>query len=170
MKVYFKYDSHSSYPPEPKKPSSNRSSQGRILPIALDKDGRERIGFVASSQYEPYALFHQDPSFISQLPNFHLPMLGVGSFRAFEIADDSMFPLEPGAIVVGEYVKDWAKIQSGKTCIVLHKEQGLLYRRLYPQKQKAEIRLLAEKRSYPAQTVNLSKIYEIWQARMFMSL
>ncbi|MEM8888610.1 MAG: hypothetical protein AAGD28_11560 [Bacteroidota bacterium] len=169
MKVYFKYDSHSSYPPDAKH-ASHKSKQGRILPIALDKHGRERIGFVASKLYEQYALFHQDPSFISQLPNFHLPMLGVGSFRAFEIADDSMYPLEPGAIVVGEYVKDWAKIQGGKTCIVLHKEEGLLYRRIYPQKQKAEIRLLAEKKTYPAQTVNLSKIYEIWQARMFMSL
>ncbi|MEL6254750.1 MAG: hypothetical protein AAFR87_22250 [Bacteroidota bacterium] len=169
MKVYFKYDSNSSYPPDAKK-ASHRSKQARILPIALDKNGKERIGFVASKLYKQYALFHQDPSFISQLPNFHLPMLGVGSFRAFEIADDSMYPLERGAIVVGEYVKDWAKIQGGKTYIVLYEEEGLLYRRLYPQKHKAEIRLVAEKKSYGAQTVNLSKIYEIWQARMFMSL
>jgi len=142
----------------------------RILPITVDKQGRERIGFVKRKTFSPYLLFHKDPEFILSLPDFHLPMLGAGSFRAFEVPDDSMSPLEPGAIVVGEYVQDWEKIPSGKTFIVVHEELGILYRRLYTNSRISDLKLVPEKKDYPNLYVDLSKVQEIWQARLFMSI
>jgi hypothetical protein len=49
---------------------------------------------------------YSDPEFVRELPKFHLPMLQGGTFRAFEIKGDSMLPIHPGSIIVGEYVDD----------------------------------------------------------------
>ncbi|MEM6800588.1 MAG: hypothetical protein AAF696_04240 [Bacteroidota bacterium] len=173
MEVFFKHhsDSVKGYKAidthvRPLKTASNN----RVLPITLDKHGRERIGFVKKSNFDSYLIYHQDPVFIQSLPDFHLPMLGAGSFRAFEIGDDSMHPIEIGSIVVGEYVQDWEKLPTGKTFTLLHKEYGLLFRRIYYQKNRSQLKLQAESKSYPPLLVKLNEISEIWQARMFISI
>lgn len=142
----------------------------RVLPITVDKQGRERIGFVKKTAFSQYLLFHKDPHFIQSLPDFNLPMLGAGSFRAFEVPDDSMYPLEAGTIVVGEYVQDWENFSSGKTYIVVHEEFGVIYRRMFKNSHISDLKLVAEKKTYPNIYVDLNKVHEIWEARMFMSI
>lgn len=172
MKVYLKHTTDAA-PSIGKVGGNYQKIKGpgtRVLPITVDKQGRERIGFVKKTSFPSYVLFHKDPDFIQALPDFNLPMLGTGSFRAFEVPDDAMSPLEPGTIVVGEYLQDWENFTSGKTYIIVHEEFGVVYRRMYKNKHISDLKLVAEKKEYPNIYVDLNKVHEIWVARMFMSI
>ena len=105
----------------------------RVLPITLDSEGRENIEFVQQKASAGYLNGYADPEYIEDLPKFQLPMLGSGTFRAFEIKGDSMLPLHSGSVVIGEYLQDWREIKDGQTYIVVSETEGVVYKRVYNQ-------------------------------------
>ena len=54
-----------------------------------------------------------------------------GTHRAFPIKGDSMLPVKDGAFVVAKFVEDISDIKDGRTYIVLTKDDGLVYKRVY---------------------------------------
>jgi phage repressor protein C with HTH and peptisase S24 domain len=66
----------------------------------------------------------------------NLPVKIVGKHRAFSLKGDSMPPLKDGSVVVGRRVETLADIKDGDTYIVVTKNDGIVYKRIYREKNK----------------------------------
>ncbi len=144
----------------------------RILPITIDKDGNENVEYVPQKASAGYLNGYADPEYIEDLPKFQLPMLGHGTFRAFEIKGDSMLPLKSGTIVIGEYVENWQDIKNGQTYIVVSETEGVVYKRVYAQPDGdggITLTLRSDNQAYSPYSVSLEDVREVWKAKLFVS-
>ncbi|MEM7368573.1 MAG: LexA family transcriptional regulator [Bacteroidota bacterium] len=144
----------------------------RVLPITIDSDGRENIELVHLKASAGYLNGYADPEYIEELPKFQLPMLGSGTFRAFEIKGDSMLPLRSGTIVIGDYVTNWQDIKDGQTYILISESEGVVYKRLFNDKDREGnpiLQLKSDNPAYPPYEIPLEDVREVWKARLFMS-
>lgn len=110
---------------------------------------------------------YTDREFIEELPRFRLPMLsGGGTYRAFEISDDSMLPsVGRGTTIIGRYVEDWHTIKGGTPCIVVSQRAGILFRRVVA--DGAFIKLSADNAECASEP--LTDVLEIWEAKSYIS-
>ena len=58
----------------------------------------------------------------------HVRLSKEKKYRTFQISGDSMLPIPDGAWVTGEFVQDWTSIKTGEACIVLTREDGLVFK------------------------------------------
>lgn len=135
-----------------------------LLPILVDKDNNDLVEVVTVKAMAGYLNGYSDPEFIEELPIMNLPFKIVGKHRAFPIKGDSMPPLKSGTIVVGRYVESLEEIKDGQTYIVLTKNDGLVYKRLYREKKKMQniFEFHSDNPSYSPYTVKTESILEIW--------
>ncbi|MCI4668760.1 MAG: helix-turn-helix domain-containing protein [Bacteroidia bacterium] len=144
----------------------------RILPITLDADGRENIELVNQKASAGYLNGYADTEYIEDLPKFQLPMLGGGTFRAFEIKGDSMLPLRSGSIIIGEYLDNWLDIKDGHTYVVISEREGVVYKRVFLKDgigEEKSLVLKSDNLAYSPYEIPLDDVREIWRAKMYMS-
>lgn len=142
----------------------------RVLAITVDRDDREYIQLVPHKAAAGYMAGYADQEFVEDLPSFRLPVLPEGTYRAFEISGDSMLPILPGSIVIGEYVSDWRQIKDGQACVVVSARDGIVFKRLFNHlTSNNEIILQSDNPSYPPYPIAAEDIIEIWQAKAFIS-
>ncbi len=137
--------------------------KNRILfPILVDKQNNDIIEVVPVKASAGYLTGYSDPQFIQDLPIMNLPFKILGKHRAFGIKGDSMPPLKEGAILVGKYMESLDEVKEGQTYIVLTKNDGLVYKRLYREKKKSSFVFQSDNSSYQPYTVAASEILEVW--------
>jgi transcriptional regulator with XRE-family HTH domain len=139
--------------------------KNRILfPIKVDKENNDVIEVVPVKAMAGYLNGYADPEFIENLSIMNLPFKIVGKHRAFTIKGDSMPPLKDGTIVVGKYVESLNEIKDGQTYIVLTKNDGVVYKRLYREKKKSAEPFLfcSDNKVYASYTVSATDILEVW--------
>lgn len=143
----------------------------RVLALTVGQDARENIELVPQKAAAGYLNGYADPEFIEELPRFRLPMLAsTGSYRAFEIAGDSMLPLASGTTIVGRYVDDWSTIKDGTPCIVVSAREGIVFKRVYNKlKQDALFSLHSDNPVYAPYNVSVEEVIEIWEAKSYIS-
>lgn len=144
----------------------------RVLPITVDAKGRENIEFVQLKASAGYLNGYADPEFIEAMPKFQLPMLGEGTFRAFEIKGDSMLPLKSGSVVIGEYLENWRDIKDGNTYVVISETEGVVYKRVYLRTApdgSQYLNLKSDNPSYSPYDITLNDVREIWKSKMYIS-
>jgi transcriptional regulator with XRE-family HTH domain len=131
---------------------------------------------IAEIQYVPikaaagYLAGFADPDFIDELNTFTLPMLGVGSYRAFEIVGDSMLPIQSGSVIVGERVENLDNVKTSNTYIVVSRSEGIVYKRVLKSNRiKNKVTLVSDNPTYEPYQVNAAEIMELWQAQMIIS-
>ena len=152
--------------PKPKADAGNL----RILSISVDSQERENIELVPVKASAGYLNGYGDPEFISELPKFHLPMFKQGTYRAFEIKGDSMLPLQPGSIIIGEYLENWNEIKIGETYVVISKSDGIVYKRAGSKfKENKFIKLLSDNPVYDPYTVPAEDVLEVWKSKAYIS-
>lgn len=143
----------------------------RSLHVSVDDMGEEVIemvqGITASAGY---ANSYANAEFIQKLPKFRLPFLSseTGTFRGFEVKGDSMTPIPSGTIVVGRYVEDWATAKNNHTHIVISREHGILFKRVYNKlPQKGYLLLLSDNPApeYEPYIIGVNDIIEMWETR-----
>ncbi len=151
----------------PQKPADNL----RVLSITVDKSDKENIELVPQKAAAGYLNGYADPEYIEELPRFQLPMLpGNATYRAFEISGDSMLPLRSGTIVIGQYLEDIASLKNGKTYVLVTRDEGIVYKRVYKYSDNRELFCLAsDNRQYSTYDVNGKDFLEIWEAKAFIS-
>lgn len=140
-----------------------RTPEMRVLAISVDSDNRQNIELVDAKAEAGYLESFQDPEFISELPKLSLPRMPQGSFRAFEIRGDSMLPLEPGSIVICEYVESFDHLKNNNTYIIATHRDGLVYKRIRINKEKNELIAQSDNTHYAPYRIEYSDIAEIWQ-------
>lgn len=143
----------------------------RILSITMDSEQNENIELVPVKASAGYLNGYADPEFISDLPKFRLPMFNQGTYRAFELKGDSMLPLNPGTVIIGEYEEDWHQIKPGQTYVVVSRTEGVVYKRVaFKFKSDKGLKLLSDNKTYDPYWIEANDILEIWRAKAFISM
>jgi phage repressor protein C with HTH and peptisase S24 domain len=112
-----------------------------------------------------------DEQFVSELPHLNLPILGRGDYRAFEISGDSMLPLASGTIVIGERMEKISDVKNGKTYVLVTKNEGIVYKRVFNYIQdNGVLYLVSDNTLYKPYTLEPSDVEEVWSAKAYLSL
>lgn len=135
-----------------------------LFPITVDKDNRENIEVVPIEASAGYLRGYSDPEFIEDLQRFRLPFLTTGTHRAFPVQGDSMLPVKSGSIIVGRFVEDIQALEDGKTYILLTKQDGLVYKRVYKKlKECNSLELHSDNTQYAPYEVKSENVLELWK-------
>ena len=143
----------------------------RVLALTVDRDQNENIEWIGQKAAAGYLNGFADPEYLEVLPKFRLPMLpSTGSYRAFEIAGDSMLPIASGTVIVGRYADDWANLKDGTPCIIVSKAEGIVFKRLHNRLRAGNrFSLHSDNPTYAPYDVRADEILEIWEAKSFIS-
>lgn len=135
-----------------------------LFPITVNDANEEKIEIVPVEASAGYLNGYDDPEYIEALQKFSLPFLSVGTHRAFPIKGDSMLPVKPGSFIVAKFVEDITHIKDGKTYVVLTKEDGLVYKRVYNQTaDNGMLLLVSDNKAYEPYEVAIEKVLELWE-------
>ena len=142
-----------------------------ILTIAATPDDKENITLVPQKASAGYLNGFADPVFMESLPQFHLPNLSrQATYRAFELAGDSMLPLVPGTIVIGAYLDQLKEIKSGQTYVLVTQTEGVVYKRVFNYlAENGKLFLVSDNDHYKPYEVKGEDVLEIWEAKAFIS-
>lgn len=81
-----------------------------------------------------------------------------------------MLPVASGSYIMCEYLADWTDILDGACHVVVTRDEGIVYKRLYSDlSEKGSLRLCSDNPDYAAYTLAANDIQEIWKARGFVS-
>ena len=146
---------------------SNYLAKRRAMKLA---GGRSDIPFVPIKAAAGYLAGYADPEFVDELNTFTLPMLSGGNYRAFEIIGDSMLPTPSGSVIVGEKVDSIEEVKNDVPCIVVSRNEGIVYKRVQKNgRQKNKITLVSDNPIFHPYTINAEEVIELWQAQVVIS-
>ena len=136
----------------------------RLLTISVDSKGEENIEMVPVKAQAGYTNSYGDLEFIASLSKFKLPFLPKNkTYRSFQIKGDSMLPVKEGSWVTCSFVENWAEIKDGKACIVVTKDEGIVFKLVYKHLDEGQFLLVSSNRNYSPYKLQVSQIFEIWQ-------
>jgi transcriptional regulator with XRE-family HTH domain len=146
---------------------ANYLAKRRAMKMA---SGKAEIQFVPVKAAAGYLAGYADPEFIDELNTFTLPMLTGGNYRAFEIIGDSMLPTPSGSVIVGEKVDNLDDMKNNAACIVISRNEGIVYKRVQRNnKQKNKLTLVSDNPIFHPYTVNAEEVLEMWQAQVVIA-
>ena len=136
-----------------------------LFPILIDDSNEDLIEVVVDKASAGYLAGYADPDYIADLPKMRLPFIPTGKHRAFPIKGDSMEPwVRSGAFVVGRYLESHHEIVSGKTYIMVTREEGLVYKRVFTDRmEEGWLKMKSDNPFYPPFDVHLNGLMEIWE-------
>ena len=155
--------------PEPPTPAA--AGKLRVLAFTVDKDQNENIELVPQKAAAGYLNGYADREYLEVLPKFRLPMLSsTGTYRAFEIAGDSMLPIASGTVIVGRYVEDWSSVKDGTPCIVVSSRDGIVFKRVFNKMRSGAMFVLhSDNPHFSPYDVPADDVLEIWEAKSYIS-
>lgn len=156
--------------PEKERRSAS-SGKREVLAITVDSNNKENVELVSYKASAGYLSGYQDPEFVKDLPKISMPVLPKNkTYRAFEIQGDSMLPLQPGSIIFGEYVENIASIKNGKLYVLVTRQDGIVFKRVFNfSQQEGKLLLVSDNRQYEPYSLDAADILEIWNAKAFFS-
>jgi transcriptional regulator with XRE-family HTH domain len=134
-----------------------------LFPVTVNESNEDLIEIIPTQATAGYLSGYSDPEYIEQLQKIKLPFLPTGTHRAFPIKGDSMLPVKDGSFVVAKYVENMLDVKDGRTYIVLTKDDGLVYKRLYNNKKDNRLILQSDNKSYMPYEVNMEDVLELWE-------
>lgn len=137
----------------------------RVLTTTTDSSGNENIEMVATKAQAGYTVGFEDPQFVEKLPKFQLPFLSKSkSYRCFQIQGDSMLPIPDKSWVTASFLQDWTDIKKGTPCIVVTKDDGVVFKLVYNDiKQSKQLQLVSTNRIYQPYSIPINQVSEIWK-------
>jgi transcriptional regulator with XRE-family HTH domain len=154
------------------KPLAKTASFGKdVMVVTQDLEGRDNIELVPMKAAAGYLNGYADTEYVKELPRFQLPILKQGTYRAFEISGDSMLPILPGTIVIGEHLENLKNIKSGKTYILVSQREGIVYKRVFNYlEETGKLFLVSDNRQYAPYQIDASDVMEAWSAKAYISV
>jgi transcriptional regulator with XRE-family HTH domain len=142
-----------------------------VVIVTVDENQKDNIELVPHKAAAGYLNGYADTEYVKELPRFRLPILGQGTYRAFEISGDSMLPILPGTIVIGEYVDDIRSVKNGKTYILVTNREGIVYKRVFNYiTESGKLFLVSDNRHYAPYQIDADDIVEAWVAKAYISV
>jgi transcriptional regulator with XRE-family HTH domain len=133
-----------------------------LLPILVDSNGKNFVELIPYKARAGYATGLGDPRYIEELPQYQMPFLGPGKHRIFPVEGDSMPPHEDGSYIVTRYIEKLDEVVDGKTYIVITRDDGIVYKRLYKDGTNSLL-FESDNSFYVPYTAKISNILEIWE-------
>ena len=148
-----------------------RGKQMRILSTLVDTNDEDLIELIPEKAKAGYSTGYSDPNYMESLPRIQLPFLASDrKHRAFEVSGDSMLPIASGSIIVGEFVQNWVDIKSDTPCILLTKEEGIVFKIVFNHiEADNSLLLVSNNPSYEPYSVSIENIMEIWNLKAIVS-
>jgi len=147
-----------------------KGSQLRILATTVDKQNKDNIELVAEKAKAGYKRGYADPEYIRELPVFQLPFLSPErKYRTFQISGDSMKPIPDGSYITGEFVENWDYLKNGDPCIILTKDEGLVFKLIEKDFRHKQFVMHSLNREYESFRVAVDEITEIWKFIHYIS-
>lgn len=142
----------------------------RLLTISVDNNGKENIEIVPVKAQAGYTNSYGDLEFIASLSKFKLPFLPEDkTYRTFQVKGDSMLPIQEGSWVTCSYLENWEHIKNGKPCIVVTKDEGIVFKLIYNRLNENKFLLVSSNRNYSPYEIPVSQVVEIWQFETYNS-
>lgn len=143
----------------------------RILVTTVTNQGTENVEVVPRKAKAGYAAGHGDPDFIAELPVCTLPQLPRGKkYRIFPISGDSMLPIVDGSDVIVEYIEDWTSIKTGLPCVVITKNEGIVFKIVDNHIQtEGKLTLRSLNPQFPPFDVEAREVLEVWKFHSYIS-
>jgi len=140
-------------------------TQLRILATTITTENKDNIEFVSQKAKAGYLAGYSDPEYINKLPVFTMPHLPQDrKYRMFPTVGDSMYPIPENALVVGRYVDDWNSIKDETPCLVITKDEGIVFKLVTNKiKNHRTLHLASLNSLYKPYEVPVENIIEIWQ-------
>ncbi|MFB6454255.1 XRE family transcriptional regulator [Chitinophaga sp. Hz27] len=137
----------------------------RVLPITVNSNNEENMEFIPLKAQAGYTQGFNDPEFIAALPKFTLPGLPrEKTIRMFPVSGDSMLPIADGSHIIAQYVDDWSLIKKDVPCVVVLKEDGIVFKLVdNTMKMDGTLRLHSLNPLFEPFRVNASEVLEIWK-------
>jgi transcriptional regulator with XRE-family HTH domain len=142
-----------------------KGSKFRLLTTTVDSKNRDNIELVNQKAKAGYLNGHNDPEFIASLPTFQIPYLSKDKkYRMFQIEGDSMLPIPNRSYITAEYFNDWTLLKDGTPCVVVTREEGIVFKIVDNKfKNNRSFILRSLNSSYPEYEVAAKDIFEIWR-------
>jgi transcriptional regulator with XRE-family HTH domain len=137
----------------------------RVIATTTNQDNIDNIELVSEKARAGYTAGYTDIKYISELPQFNLPFLDKRKkYRSFQISGDSMLPIQDKTYVTCEYVEDWTSLKDGLCYVVLTKEDGIVFKRVYNEIAKTQkLVLVSNNPIYKPYEVAIEDVMEIWR-------
>ncbi|MBL1279295.1 MAG: helix-turn-helix transcriptional regulator [Fluviicola sp.] len=151
--------------------SDVKGTKLRILTSMVDENNEELIELVPVKASAGYTAGYADPDYLKVLPTFHLPFLSRDrKYRTFPIKGDSMPPVVHGSFVVGEFVQNWMSIRDGTPCIVVTKDDGIVFKVVHNLLDSEQsFQLCSTNTFYSPYLVHANDIIEMWKFVNYIS-
>ena len=149
-----------------------KKADTKVLSITVNDQDEEFIDLIPQKASAGYMNGYADPEYLEDLPKFQLPNLPKnGTYRAFEITGDSMLPLRPGTIVIGRYLEGLSDIKNGQCYIILSKEEGVVYKRVFDYTaDHGKLFLVSDNKAYSPYEIPVAEVLEVWEAKAYLSM
>lgn len=135
-----------------------------LFPIMINEKNEDLVEIVSLKASAGYLNGYADPEFIENLQLMKLPFLPTGKHRAFPIKGDSMPPLGDGSFVIGKFVEDIRTIKDGNTYVLLTRNDGIVYKRVFNKlKEDKTLLLSSDNKYYEPYKVPVFDILELWE-------
>lgn len=143
----------------------------RVLTSQVNEENEDLIELIPQKASAGYASGYADPDYLKVLPTFHLPFLSRDrKYRSFPIKGDSMPPVVEGSYVIGEYVQNWMSIRNGTPCIVVTKDDGIVFKVVHNLlKSEQSFQLSSTNTFYEPYNVHVNSVLEIWRFVNYIS-
>lgn len=143
----------------------------RVLTSMVDSNNEDLIEFVPLKASAGYTAGYADPDYLKVLPTFHLPFLSKDrKYRSFPIKGDSMPPVVEGSYVIGEFIQNWMSIRNGTPCIVITKDEGIVFKVVHNLlNSEQSFQLCSTNPFYQPFQVHANDILEIWKFVNYIS-
>lgn len=143
----------------------------RVLTALVNEDNEELIELVPLKASAGYTSGYADPDYLKVLPTFTLPFLSKDKkYRSFPIKGDSMPPVVEGSYVVAEFVQNWMSVRNGTPCIVVTKDEGIVFKVLNNRLDTDQsFQLCSTNTFYQPYLVHVNDIIEIWKFVNYIS-
>lgn len=143
----------------------------RVLTSVVNEQEDEMIELIPQAARAGYTVGYSDPDYLKVLPTFSLPFLSRDrKYRSFPIIGDSMPPVEEGSYVVAEYIQNWGSIRNGTPCIVVTKDDGIVFKIVNNAiSVNQSLELCSTNPVYQPYMVHLNDVLEVWKFVNYIS-
>ena len=143
----------------------------RVLTSMVNDQNEDLIELVPVKASAGYTAGYADPDYLKVLPTFHLPFLSKDrKYRSFPIKGDSMPPVVEGSFVVGEFIQNWMSIRNGTPCIVVTKDDGIVFKVVHNLLDSEQsFQLCSSNPFYAPYLVHANQVLEVWKFVNYIS-
>lgn len=139
--------------------------------ITVDQIGRDNVLMVPTKARAGYLAGYGDPKFLAELPSYHMPGLGPGMWRDFEVSGLSMYPtINDKDHVIGKYVESIEEIKDNRVYVIVS-EEGVIVKRILNRVEADGVLICKSdnKMHHPNIVLPAEEVKEVWDAKVLIT-